>query len=486
MTIAGAASRAAVRSAGERDLLVEADGPSRTGRSLEARVQALARALVDRGLSGQRIGLWYWNSAAAVEAHLAVEWVGATRVPVDPGAPAAEAQAVFAAAEVKAILVDGAHQQLAGALLHDNDESLAASGGLEATAVPPNRTALLYPRMAGAGGLLAVPISYANWAAGIRLNAWLFRSGAYGPGFGDDERFLTAQQLPHGTGILGSFPFLHMGLPQVLLRRFDADAFVDAALRHRATATFFVPGMVTRLADALERSGRTVVPPLRRLLYGGAPIAVGDLVRAVERIGPVLIQVYGRFEGGWPLAVLGVDDHARIAAGDTALAASCGRPVDRVELRVRSVPGQPPGRGELSVRGDTVVTEYADPDGWCALGDVAWLDEAGYLHLGGRLDGMINTGSYHVYPREVEEAIAAVPGVQGTLVRGEPDPTWGEAVTAYVVPEDPTAGEQLTERIRHTLEARLARYKLPKRLHLVGSLDVPPPGPTDSEKPASP
>jgi acyl-CoA synthetase (AMP-forming)/AMP-acid ligase II len=480
MTIAGAASRAALRAAGERVLLVEADGPSRTGRELEARVQALARALVDRGLAGRRIGLWYWNSAAGVEAHLAVEWVAATRVPVDPGAPAAEAQAVFAAAEVEAVLVDGAHQQLAGALLHDEEESLAAPGSLEAMPVPPDRTALLYPRMAAAGGLLAVPISYANWAANIRLNTSLYRSGAYGPGFGDDERFLTAQQLPHGTGILGSFPFLHMGLPQVLLRRFDADAFVDAALRHRATATFFVPGMVTRLADALERSGRTTVPPLRRLLYGGAPIALDDLVRAVERIGSVLVQVYGRFEGGWPLAVLGVDDHARIAAGDTALAASCGRPVDGIEFRVRSVPGQPPGRGELSVRGATVVAEYADPDGWCALGDVAWLDEAGYLYLGGRLDGMINTGSYHVYPREVEEAIAAVPGVRGALVRGEPDPTWGEAVTAYVIPEDPASGEELTERIRRALEARLARYKLPKRLHLVGSLNTLPPGPPDS------
>ncbi|MFL6184687.1 MAG: class I adenylate-forming enzyme family protein [Actinomycetes bacterium] len=480
MTIAGAASRAALRAAGERVLLVEADGPSRTGRELEARVQALARALVERGLAGRRIGLWYWNSAAGVEAHLAVEWVAATRVPVDPGAPAAEAQAVFAAAEVEAVLVDGAHQQLAGALLHDEEESLAAPGSLEAMPVPPDRTALLYPRMAAAGGLLAVPISYANWAANIRLNTSLYRSGAYGPGFGDDERFLTAQQLPHGTGILGSFPFLHMGLPQVLLRRFDADAFVDAALRHRATATFFVPGMVTRLADALERSGRTAVPPLRRLLYGGAPIALDDLVRAVERIGSVLVQVYGRFEGGWPLAVLGVDDHARIAAGDTALAASCGRPVDGIEFRVRSVPGQPPGRGELSVRGATVVAQYADPDGWCALGDVAWLDEAGYLYLGGRLDGMINTGSYHVYPREVEEAIAAVPGVRGALVRGEPDPTWGEAVTAYVIPEDPASGEQLTERIRRALEARLARYKLPKRLYLVGSLNTLPPGPPDS------
>jgi len=481
MTIAGAASRAALRAAGERVLLVEADGPSRTGRVLEARVQALARALVDRGLGGQRIGLWYWNSAAAVEAHLAVEWVAATRVPVDPGAPAAEAQAVFAAAGVEAVLVDGAHQELTGALLHDEEEPLAAPGSLRAMPVPPDRTALLYPRMAAAGGLLAVPISYANWEANIRLNTRLYRSGAYGPGFGDDERFLTAQQLPHGTGILGSFPFLHLSLPQVLLRRFDADAFIDAACRHQATATFFVPGMVTRLADALERSERTVVPPLRRLLYGGAPIGLDDLTGAIERIGPVLIQLYGRFEGGWPLAVLGIDDHARIAAGDTALAASCGRPVDKVELRMRPVPGQPPGRGELSVRGPTVVAEYADPDGWCALGDVAWLDEAGYLHLGGRLDGMINTGSYHVYPREVEEAIAAVPGVRSTLVRGEPDLIWGEAVTAYVVPEDPATVEQLTGRIRRALEGRLARYKLPKRLHLVGSLDALPPGPAGSQ-----
>jgi acyl-coenzyme A synthetase/AMP-(fatty) acid ligase len=119
-----------------------------------------------------------------------------------------------------------------------------------------------------------------------------------------------------------------MGLPQVLLRRFDANAFIEAALRHRATASFFVPGMVTRLADALLQSGRTVVPPLRRLLYGGAPIALDDLTRAIERIGPVLVQLYGRFEGGWPLAVLGVEDHARIAAGDSTPARSCGRPVE--------------------------------------------------------------------------------------------------------------------------------------------------------------
>jgi fatty-acyl-CoA synthase len=476
MIVAGGESRAALRAAGERVLLIDQDGPTRTGRSLEARVTALARALWDQGLRGRPIGLWYWNAPAAVEAHLAVEWIGATKVPLDPGAPAAEAQAVFEAAGVQAVLADGAHQGLPGTLLHDEEAPLAARGALPETRVPPERTALLYPRMAAATELLAVPLSYANWAACIRTNVSLYRTGVYGPGFGDDERYVTAQQLPHGTGVLGSFPFLHMALPQVLLRRFDAEAFIEATLRHRATATFFVPGMVTRLADALERSGRRVVPPLRRLLYGGAPIGLDELRHAFRRIGPVLVQLYGRFEGGWPLAVLGIDEHRRIDAGDDPFGGSCGRPIAQADLRIRPVAGQPAGRGELCVRGDMVVAEHADPDGWYGLGDIARLDEEGYLYLGGRLDGMINTGSYHVYPREVQDAITAVAGVREALVRGEPDPKWGQAVTAYVVPDDPGAADRLTQDIDAALRRRLARYKLPKRVHLVDSLDrVPAP-----------
>jgi fatty-acyl-CoA synthase len=481
--LAGAGSRAALRLAADRVLLTDAAGEVRTGRSLGDRTEALGRGLTALGLSGRRVGLWYWNSVAAIEAHLAVEWIGATKVPVDPGAPTAEARAVFEAAAVDAVLTDAAHQALPGAHLHDTHQPLATPGpartpgALEEIRVPADRTAVLYPRMTTAAGLFAVPISYRNWEAGIRNNVTLYRSGTYGPGFDSDEVFVTAQQLPHGTGLIGTFPFLHMGLPQVLLQRFDADAFTDAVHRHKATASFFVPGMVTRLADTLHRSGRTVVPPLRRLLYGGAPIAAEEITQAHDRIGPVLVQLYGRFEGGWPLSVLSIEDHRRIAQGDADLARSCGRPVAGTNLRIRPVPGQPPDHGELCVRGDTVVPGHADPDGWYALGDICWLDDDGYLFLGGRLDGMINTGSYHVYPGEVEEAITAAPGVKATLVRGEPDPTWGQAVTAYVVPADPDAATTLPTTLRPLLEQRLARYKLPKRIHLIPSLDAIPPHP---------
>ena len=130
-----------------------------------------------------------------------------------------------------------------------------------------------------------------------------------------------------------------------------------------------------------------------------------------------------------------------------------------------------------------VVADWADPDGWCGLGDLARLDEDGYLYLGGRLDGMINTGSYHVYPREVEEALAALPQVRAALVRGEADPAWGQAVTAYVVSvgaadaeADPQADPQAeAEAIRAALRNRLAAYKIPKRVILVSRLeDVQP------------
>ena len=80
-----------------------------------------------------------------------------------------------------------------------------------------------------------------------------------------------------------------------------------------------------------------------------------------------------------------------------------------------------------------------------------WSRSRSAVHLAGRLDGMINTGSYHVYPQQVEEAIRAVSGVAAVQVLGEPDPVWGEAVTAFVIPEDPGQWDALVERLRGQL-----------------------------------
>jgi acyl-CoA synthetase (AMP-forming)/AMP-acid ligase II len=467
---AGAASRAALEKAGRRRLVEDMDGGYRTGLDLLESVRGVAGAIQDAG-PAPRVGLWYWNSIAALEAHLAVEWAGRTRVPVDPGAPASEARAVFEAAGVELVLCDERHAAAleGNVVVHEEHRRLGEASRFRPVPYDPDRTHLLYPRMAAGGSLFAVPVSYANWDATMRVNENLYRSGVYGPGFGPEERFLTLQQMLHGTGFLGTFPFLNMGLAQVVVEQFTAAAALDAIRRFQPTATFMVPGMVTRLASEVAASGDHAGLSLRRLLYGGAPLAPDEMRSAMSVLGHIIVQVYGRIEGGWPLAVLGQEEHRRIYEGDEALAHSFGRPIDDAEVRLRHIEGEGLEVGELCVRSPMTVDEYSDPDGWCALGDVVERDERGYLRFLRRLDGMINTGSYHVYPREVEDTIRALPGVHEVVVVGEPDPHWGERVVAYLV-VDAEARELIQRQLAAALPERLARYKHPKQIHFVDSV----------------
>src|SRR4051812_7955374 len=123
--VAGGELRAALLKAGERRLLIDSAGQFRAGEGLLERGGRPRGVLLERGLAHRRIGLWCWNSLAAVEAFMAVEWVGGTRVPVDPGAAVEEARAVFAAAGVEAVLCDGEHAgSIEGCLLHEDGTAL--------------------------------------------------------------------------------------------------------------------------------------------------------------------------------------------------------------------------------------------------------------------------------------------------------------------------------------------------------------------------
>jgi acyl-CoA synthetase (AMP-forming)/AMP-acid ligase II len=466
---AGRAVRQALLQAGERRLLTDGAGNSRTGSALAMRVDRLAGALLERGLAQRRIGLWYWNSLAAIEAFLAVEWLGGTRVPVDPGTSPEEARAIFAAAEVDAVLCDAAHADCwAGALVHDEGTELMGPPRWPDLTVEGSRSLLLYPRAVVEGQLLGVPISYANWAAVMELNIRLYREGGYGPPIAEDDCYLTAQQLMHGTSLVGTFPFLMMGLPQVVARRFEATELLPLIARERVTTTLFVPGMVMRLTDAVERQPGAPLP-FRRILYGGGVLPAAELRRALRVLGSEMVQLYGRLEGGWPLCVLGAAEHRAIAQGDELLARSCGRPIRETELRLRPLAGRAPGEGELWVRNGMVSEAYADAEGWCSLGDILWQDERGYLYYRGRLDRMINTG-YHVYPEEVEEALRPLPGIAEVRVVGEPTAAGNDTLVALIVPLPGINPAVLLETARSSLERRLARYKVPREWRFVDRL----------------
>ncbi|MBN1204778.1 MAG: acyl--CoA ligase [Myxococcaceae bacterium] len=466
---AGHALRQALLQAGERRLLTDAAGSSRTGSALAMRVDRLAGALLERGLAHRRIGLWFWNSLAAIEAFLAVEWIGGTRVPVDPGATAEEARAVFAAAQVDAVLCDAEHAgSSAGAIVHDDGTQLTGPPVWPELMVEGSRALLLYPRSVVDGQLLGVPISYANWAAVMEINIRLYREGGYGPPIAEDDCYLMAQQLMHGTSLMGTFPFLMMGLPQVVARRFEANELLPLIARERVTTSLLVPGMLTRLTEAVARQ-QGVALPLRRILYGGGVLPVAELRQAMQVLGAEMVQLYGRLEGGWPLCVLGAAEHRAIAGGDELLARSCGRPISETEIRLRPLAGREPGEGELWVSNGMVSEAYADAGGWCSLGDIMWQDERGYLYYRGRLDRMINTG-YHVYPEEIEEALRQVPGVAEARVVGEPTGAGSERLVALLVPAPGADPEALPQSAQSSLRHRLARYKVPREWRVVDRL----------------
>ena len=469
----------ALMASADRTLLRGLDGTARSGEEIAHRVGQLAGALLGRGLAGKRIGLWYSNSVAAVEAFLAVEWIGGTRVPLDPDATADEARTTFEAAGVASIIADRTHAALLGdrnrCVEFDTDSQLTSTSVRPVDDAVPGRAHTLFLRGMTEAGLKILPMSYRNWAATMSLNVGLFRAGRYGPPIDADDLLLTVQQLMYGTGLMASFPFLLMGIPQLIVPQFDARIVLAALERFEVTTALMTSTMLPRLTS-LARSEGKPKHRLKRLMYGGTTLSLPELQAAMNLFGPVLIQIYGRLEAGWPITLLDQADHEAIARGETHLAKSCGRAVGPpVEFALRAP--VPPGdltKGDLTqtevcTRSELTIDGFADSDGWCRTGDLAEVDEAGYVYLGGRPDGMINTG-YHIYPAEIEKVIRSVDGVADVLVRGEARPTYGHAIVAYIVADDSRSTDDLPNVVTGTLEAKLARHKRPHRLMLVKEL----------------
>jgi acyl-CoA synthetase (AMP-forming)/AMP-acid ligase II len=460
--------RDALRRAAGRPILFDTDGHSRSADGLVAGVDRLAGALAASVGASARVGLWYRNSVAAIEAFLAVEWIGGTRIPVDPEASAEEAQSVFRAAKVDTVLADREHAALIGsdAIVHDDSEPLAGPPRDPVADVDPERSLMIYPRGVTGGELHGIPLSYRNWAAIMDTNVALYRSGRYGRWNESSEVYLTAQQIMHGTGFLGTFPFLAMGLPQVLIGRFEATSMVAAMARHAVTGTMLVPAMLRGVVAAIRPDHGL---KLRHVLYGGGPTSPEDVIAAIDLLGPVLTQVYGRVEGGWPLAILGTADHALLRKERPDLIRTFGRPIAEVETRLRPLGDDHSARGELVVRSAMTSRDYADAGGWCSLGDVVRRDNDGYLTYERRLDRMINTG-YHVYPEEIEAVIAGIDGVAQTRVVGEPHPRWSQMVVAYIVARDNAVERALSAMLPQAVASRLARYKVPREFRMVTEL----------------
>jgi O-succinylbenzoic acid--CoA ligase len=363
-----------------------------------------ARVLRDRGVApGDRVAIALAPSLAFAEALHACLWLGAVAVPADPRDPAAPT------AGARVVL----------------DEPLAAGPAepLPARAHDLAAEAIVVHTSGTTSAPKPVALTFGNWL-------WSALGSATALGHPRDERWLCALPLTHVGGLSILTRSVVAATTVLLHERWDTEAVLRGT--DDATIVSLVPTTLARLLDA----GLREPPALRRVLLGGAAIAPALLERAAAAGVPV-VPTYGMTEACSQVATDGVPLFC---------------------TRVATAPG-----GELLVRGPTVAPGAAGADGWLRTGDLGAVDPAtGRLRITGRAGDTIITGGENVAPAEVEAVLEAHPAVREALVRGEPDPDWGERVVAAVVLRGPATPEEL----RAHGAGRLAAAKVPKEVRV--------------------
>lgn len=296
--------------------------------------------------------------------------------------------------------------------------------------------------------------------------------------FDADSVSLAVMPMFHMAGSGWAFVGLCEGARTVVLRDVDPTAVLDAVARHGITNMLLVPVVIQRLLNT-PGVETTDFSALRAIVYGASPITDDVLVRALERFDCDLLQVYGQTETTGSITQL--DRHA------PELLRSCGKPFPWVHVRIVDDTGRdvPTGTvGELWTRSRQNMRGYWNnpaataatitPDGWLKTGDAGYVDHEGYVYLHDRVKDMIVSGGENVYPTEIENVLMTHPDVADVAVIGVPDPAWGEAVKAIVVPaagSSPGEGDLIAY-----ARDRLAGFKLPKSVSFADDLPRTPSG----------
>ena len=263
---------------------------------------------------------------------------------------------------------------------------------------------------------------------------------------------------------------------------FNPAAVIDAIEADRIEFFTAGPSLIDMLVAEIRRRASpgeqgADLSSLREIAYGTAPITPSSLTAAVDAFGCRFRQIYGNTESQSMISLLAPEDHQ---PGHPRLG-SAGRVSFGWEVRIVDPDGRDLGfeeAGELLIRGEPLFSGYwRDPEataaafaegGWYRTGDIGMLTADRYLYILDRAKDMIISGGENIYPAEVEAVLARHPGVAEAAVVGMPDPTWGEAVHAVIIPRPGSSASP--EEIISWCRDQLAHFKCPKTVEFAGSL----------------
>jgi acyl-CoA synthetase (AMP-forming)/AMP-acid ligase II len=475
---------------GDRPAIAVGTTTYATHRQMAGQVRAIAGYL--RGklgcVTGERVGIISHNNARYLGALFGIWHAGLVAVPINSRLHAREFEYILQHSDCRVAFVEDELAQTVASIAGDcaglkhtivlGDEdwrAVLAFDGIDLTARAGSDHAWLFYTSGTTGRPKGACLTHRNLL--IMSLAYFADIDPISP----QDGVLHAAPLSHGSGLYG-LPHIARGAVSILPESggFAPDE-IGALLQSFAGVSFFAaPTMVKRL---MEHKGFAAQDHrnLKTIIYGGAPMYLEDLRRALDVVGPKLAQIYGQGESPMNITALPKAVHA-----DTTHSRwiermmSVGTPRTDVEVRLADADDRdvPQGEaGEVLVRGDVVMAGYFGDEaataaalrgGWLHTGDVGAFDAEGFLTLKDRVKDMIISGGSNIYPREIEEVLLRHPTVQEVSVFGLPDPEWGENVIAAVVLRP---GATADEGALDTLcIAEIARFKRPKRYVFVSEL----------------
>jgi len=449
-------------------------------RGLERESASLQRVLKGQGVApGERVVVQVEKSPRALALYLACLRCGAVYVPLNTAYTPSELAYFLADADPRVLVVrPETADALASAAITAKVArvlTLDADGAGSLATLADNATPDSSVTVRGPRDLAA--ILYTSGTTGRAKGAMLTHENLAANalalhrtwGFVPEDVLIHALPIFHVHGLfVATHCVLLNGSGMLFLPRFDPETVIDAL--PCATVLMGVPTFYTRLLQN-PRLTRAQCADMRLFIAGSAPLRPATFDAFEQRTGHRILERYGMTEIGMLTS--------NPLRGER-IPGTVGFPLPQVEARLRDREGRPvtDGVGVLEVRGPNVCRGYwrrpdqtaaeFRPDGFFITGDLARIDAAGRVTLVGRDKDLIISGGYNVYPKEVENALDAIPGVEESAVIGLPHADLGEAVVAVVTPRlgtDPDEAE-LTGR----LEGKLARFKQPKRVFFVDGL----------------
>src|SRR3954468_24238761 len=484
------ALRRAAREFGDAEALVDGD-VRLSWPALLDEVRAVARFYLARGVRpGDRVAVrapntWQWV-AAALRAHYA----GATLVPVNSRFTGYEAFDILQRTRAVALVVVGPFlgtDRLAQLRTGGSLPDLATVVQLRLDGSPLAEGAVDFADLGALGASVPVEEVDARAAAASPddVSDILFTSGTTGRAKGvlsahrqvldvarawaecgevsAADRYLVINPFFHSFGYkAGVVVCLLTGATIVPQAVYDVEAAMQLIEAERITV---LPGAPTVYQTILDHPAREKfdLSSLRFAVTGAAVVPVALVERMQRELSfDIVLTAFGMTE-----AV--VATMCRRSDPPELVARTCGRAVAGCETRIGE-------QGELLLRGPNVMLGYLDDpdataaaiddDGWLHTGDVGTLDEAGYLRITDRLKDMYICGGFNVYPAEVEQALARLPGVADSAVVGMPDERLGEVGKAFVVRKSELAAEDIVKYCKTVL----ANYKVPRQVEFLDTL----------------